>query len=447
MSVADELTKTRQYLADAYAKVGEKGGTLPSQKNMANLADAIDSISGGGTPRPPLPVYPYPIDYFDGGEYGAIAYLRDGEVYYYTAKSANELKINASSDAASASPWTVVTLEDGFAVTNTIVLAWAMGTQGTIPDYTFSRSDLLQAVFLNENAPITTLGSYFCYRCSQLNCPITLPKTLTTIKSYFLSSCYKFNYPIEFPEGVTQIGTDFLFASSSFNHPIKIPSGVKTVNDNFLRSASAFNSTVTIPDTVTTIGIYFLASCPLYNQPLALPSSITQIQYDFLANCTSFNQPLALPAGLTSLGQGFLHSCSSFNQPLYIIDTVTNLRGQFLYGCKSFNQPLHLPDKLTATGASFMAECSAYNRPLDLPQGVINTGSAFMQNANAFVGPLNVHNITSAPTDGYSFTTTKADAPMYVTGVTIVGESAQAWKDALPDRDSSPYRKLIVAES
>lgn len=48
MSIASELTALNGYILDAYGEVSGKGGTVPANKNMANLASAIASISGGG---------------------------------------------------------------------------------------------------------------------------------------------------------------------------------------------------------------------------------------------------------------------------------------------------------------------------------------------------------------------------------------------------------------
>ena len=48
MSVASELTALNGYILGAYDEVTNKGGTVPQNKNMANLATAIASISGGG---------------------------------------------------------------------------------------------------------------------------------------------------------------------------------------------------------------------------------------------------------------------------------------------------------------------------------------------------------------------------------------------------------------
>lgn len=46
MSVQSEITRINNNVANAYSAVGSKGGTLPAVQNSANLAAAINSISG-----------------------------------------------------------------------------------------------------------------------------------------------------------------------------------------------------------------------------------------------------------------------------------------------------------------------------------------------------------------------------------------------------------------
>ena len=51
MSVQSEIDRIITAVGNAYSKVSEKGGTVPSSQTVANLATAIDSIpSGGGAP-------------------------------------------------------------------------------------------------------------------------------------------------------------------------------------------------------------------------------------------------------------------------------------------------------------------------------------------------------------------------------------------------------------
>lgn len=57
MSIASELTALNGYILGAYDEINTKGGTVPANKNMANLASAIGSIStGSSTTITPLSV-------------------------------------------------------------------------------------------------------------------------------------------------------------------------------------------------------------------------------------------------------------------------------------------------------------------------------------------------------------------------------------------------------
>ena len=50
MSINDRITSISTHLSDAYAEVSSKNGTVPSDKNLSNLAAAIRSIPTGGSP-------------------------------------------------------------------------------------------------------------------------------------------------------------------------------------------------------------------------------------------------------------------------------------------------------------------------------------------------------------------------------------------------------------
>lgn len=50
MSIASELTNLRTNISNAYDAINTKGGTMPANKNTANLATAIASIVSGFSP-------------------------------------------------------------------------------------------------------------------------------------------------------------------------------------------------------------------------------------------------------------------------------------------------------------------------------------------------------------------------------------------------------------
>ena len=48
MTIASEIQRIQNNIADAYTSCNSKGATMPATQNSANLANCIDSISGGG---------------------------------------------------------------------------------------------------------------------------------------------------------------------------------------------------------------------------------------------------------------------------------------------------------------------------------------------------------------------------------------------------------------
>lgn len=56
MSVQSEIDRIITAVGNAYSKVSEKGGTVPSSQTVANLATAIESIPSGGGDGMPIDV-------------------------------------------------------------------------------------------------------------------------------------------------------------------------------------------------------------------------------------------------------------------------------------------------------------------------------------------------------------------------------------------------------
>lgn len=172
-----------------------------------------------------------------------------------------------------------------------------------------------------------------------------------------------------------------------------IGSTTESLPDNFMRKCFALRSLYGLSN-ITTIGSGVLSLCYTFNQPLTIPN-VTSIGDYFLSGCYLFNQPLTI-SNATSIGIHFLENCFSFDQLFTIPATVTSIGGYFLYDCCNLTQAI-----------------------------TVNT--------------------PSSPVDAYSLSTYTLGSPARLNGITLAGTYAQAWKDALPNRSSAPYRKLIVA--
>ena len=264
---------------------------------------------------------------------------------------------------------------------------------------------------------------------------------LTAIGDYFLAGTGNMTQPIVIPSAVTSIGNYFLAYARKFNQPLIIPSSVTSIGSNFLNGCASFNQPLTIPASVTSIGESFLYICVSFNQPLTIPASVTSIGGWFIGYCYSFNQPITLPSSFTSIGDRFMQNCQSFNQSLTIPSSVTSIGGYFLYGCYSFNQPLTIPASVISIGTYFLSTSYSFNQPLTIPASVTSIGGYFLYNCDAFSN-LTV-NGSVHPTDNNSLSTQHSIAKMYVKGILVKGTRRSDWISSLPNRTSSPYRKLI----
>lgn len=205
---------------------------------------------------------------------------------------------------------------------------------------------------------------------------------------------------------------------------IAIADGVQYLPDSFC-SGCNYLETATLPDTIHYLG-YNVFAFTKVNSQITL-TNVKSIGANFLQGNTSFNQPLNMP-NIEYIGSSFLGSCSNFNSLVTLNDRLRVIDSNFLYGCTKFAQSFTIPAGLENLGSS------------------VNPSNGFMRNCNAFIGPLVCNGPVDAliPTDNNTLSTTSSSAAMYTTGITLTGTYAQAWKNALPDRTSSPYRKLIV---
>lgn len=204
---------------------------------------------------------------------------------------------------------------------------------------------------------------------------------------------------------------------------------------------------VYLPSTLTSIGEGCFSGTISYTGTLTLPSGLQSIGRSFMYN-SYINTPITIPAGAT-VGRYFLRGCPLFNSMVTIPEGFTDIPVDFLYGCQSFNQPIAFPSTLSTIGLRFMAGCSSFNQNITLPPNLTSLGAQFLRNANAMCSTINLGNLpaTVVTQNNTTLSTTDSTAPMYTTGITLVGAYVADWMTALPNSDTSPYRKLINGNS
>lgn len=164
---------------------------------------------------------------------------------------------------------------------------------------------------------------------------------------------------------------------------------------------------------------------------------------NFLYNCNKLREITGVE-NLIYVEDSFLFNCSELNCNLYF-DELIHAGGSFLYHCSKFNGNITIP-KIRNIGSSFMNSCSDFDKTLTIPDNFPSTHpgtSYFMYNCKKFTNLVCNSSVVFASGNN-SLSTNDSSAVMYTTGITLTGTYASAWKSALPDRNSSPYRKLIL---
>lgn len=138
---------------------------------------------------------------------------------------------------------------------------------------------------------------------------------------------------------------------------------------------------------------------------------------------------------------GSINTTNSFSGLKEIILEETTTIASYFGATSSSLNKVSLPDTLATIGTYFLWDCASL-KYLTLPDSLSSVGTQFMGECKLLQGLYIPANVTP-PTDNYSLSTTNAGSPSYVNGITLYGPGAQAWINALPNRTTSPYRKLI----
>ena len=240
MTIASEISKLQRNITNAYNAISEKGGTVPAQKNMDNLATAVESISSGGGSSSK---YGVTIDNFLG-DVDANGVLQDPitpmNLTFNGVKSLGTKLSNAFYQNKNVGEVVFPDLED-------VSLFYALGS-------TFGYSSTTKALFPKLNT--VTGSSAFSQTFNNAVVSEVDFSSLTSITGSFsfqhtFISCKIKN--LEFPKLTTITGTNF---QSCFNSNISL----ETVSFPKLTSIQSFNNTFAYCSGLTTVSFPELAT-------------------------------------------------------------------------------------------------------------------------------------------------------------------------------------------
>lgn len=121
---------------------------------------------------------------------------------------------------------------------------------------------------------------------------------------------------------------------------------------------------------------------------------------------------------------------------------VTTMQDGCFEQCSGLVYPIELPPNLTYIGNNFGRQ-SSIPGPLTIPAGVTYIGYQFLFDDGSFIGPLIINTAYVPENDTYFLSTYDSSSDMYQEGITLEGEGAEAWRTALPNLTSGPYRNLV----
>jgi hypothetical protein len=204
---------------------------------------------------------------------------------------------------------------------------------------------------------------------------------------------------------------------------------------------------VTIADGVTFIPDYFGYYCTNLTN-ISLPNTVAYIG-SYFGYYTKIANKLNL-TNVEAIGNSFLTNISVTYTEDIDLPKVYTIGPSFLSNFYNFNGNVNLNDGCKIIGSGFMQNCWGFDKSFVIPSGLealgtdSNPGSQFMRECKKFTGPLVCNSYNAAMVDNNTLSTNDSSKPLYATGVTLTGPYAQQWKDAFPNRTSTPYRKLIV---
>lgn len=154
-----------------------------------------------------------------------------------------------------------------------------------------------------DNLPVTSIGKYAFYDCSNLT-GITIPESVTSIDVFAFKDCTKLVYA-DIPNSVTSIGSG-AFHNCTKLTSVQLPENIDAINSYTFYNCRSLES-ITIPSNVKSIGEYAFTFC-LALTSLTIPKNVLYI-YEYAFSYCSYLESLEIEDGLRRINRGAFSYC------------------------------------------------------------------------------------------------------------------------------------------
>ena len=411
MSIASEITRINGNIAAAYSSCGAKGATMPVAQNSANLADTIDSISGGAEPAEEkdvnffdydgtllysytkaesdaltaLPALPSHEGLVCQGWNYSLAEIRNEPdrvnvgCHYTTSDSLTKLYLSAAVGA----PIKPFDLYLRIAAQSSVTVEWGDGTSSELQNedylpqvkhishsYSAPRSDTEFCIGISGGhfeIGGATQNNLFGGQLIPLD-RVCLGTNCTAIAAYAFQNCGSLS-TVSVPNSITGIGIN-AFQNCCNLKSFSIPSSITGLGNYTFQNCFGLKS-VAIPSSITGLGSYTFQYC--YSlKSVTIPSEITSIGANMFYQCQTMHSAV-LSDGILSVSANMFDSCRNM-RTVRLSSVMTSLSSNMFVGCKLL--PLVVvPSNVRSIGSMAFYNCesltvvdlSAFTDPAQIP--------------------------------------------------------------------------------
>lgn len=328
MSIASEITRINNNIANAYTSVNNKGGTLPATQNSANLATAITSIpsGGGASEEKDVNFYDYDgtlVDSYTKQEFLALSNLPNNPTHTgLTAQGWN---------------WTLSDAKTYVTTYGKLNIGQTYTTSSGLSEFDIELTNATGlSVTLNMNGTKNWGDG-----------------TTDTNNTHNYSSTGKYTITCNGTQLTTSMSSGvFGQNSSSFNYYVK---NIRLSN-------------------ITTISAYSFQYCSSL-ETIIISNESTSIGLNAFYYCRPLNS-IVIPKSITSIGGSLFYNCYCLKTVIFS-NSITKLNNSAFYYCYSLEN-ITIPNSVTTIDQKLFYYCYSLKKII-IPNGVRNVS------ANSFV--------------------------------------------------------------